>query len=69
MLGTTCILFGLFLFRGLDSTGVKAIICIIFVMLTAPVSAHALARAAHNAGIKLWHKSVCDKYAQDKEAK
>jgi multicomponent Na+:H+ antiporter subunit G len=69
MLGTTNILFGLFLFRGFDSTGIKAIICIIFVILTAPVSAHALARAAHKAGIKLWDKSVCDKYTEGKEVK
>ncbi|MDD5617901.1 MAG: monovalent cation/H(+) antiporter subunit G [Candidatus Omnitrophica bacterium] len=69
MLGTTCILFGLFLFRGFDSAGIKALICILFIILTAPVSAHALARAAHISGIKLCNKSVCDKYSDSKEAK
>lgn len=65
-LGTVSILFGLFLMRGFSATGIKAILCIIFVILTAPVSAHALARAAHRSGVKLWNKSVCDKYAEDK---
>ena len=68
-LGTVSILFGLFLFRGFSATGIKAILCIVFIILTAPVSAHALARAAHRAGVKLWDKSVCDKYAEDKELK
>jgi multicomponent Na+:H+ antiporter subunit G len=36
-------------------------------MLTSPVSAHALARGAHKSGVKLWKKSVCDKYAEDKK--
>lgn len=68
-LGTVSILFGLFLFRGFSATGIKAILCIGFIILTAPVSAHALSRAAHRTGIKLWDKSVCDKYAEDKELK
>lgn len=64
-LGTCGILFGLFLFRGFTATGIKALLCIIFIILTAPVSAHALARGAHISGVKLWKKSVCDKYEED----
>ena len=64
-LGTCSILFGLFLFRGFDAAGIKALLCIVFLILTAPVSAHALARAAHKSGVRLWEKSVCDKYEQD----
>lgn len=64
-LGTCSILFGMFLFKGFDAGGIKAILCIIFLILTAPVSAHALARGAHKAGVKLWEKSVCDKYEED----
>jgi len=66
-LGTCSILFGLFLFKGFTAAGIKAILCILFIVLTAPVSAHALARAAHKSGVKLWKNSVCDKYAEDKE--
>ncbi|KPK98084.1 MAG: cation:proton antiporter [Omnitrophica WOR_2 bacterium SM23_72] len=64
-LGTCSILFGLFLFKGFTAGGIKAILCIIFLLLTAPVSAHALARGAHKSGVRLWQKSVCDKYAED----
>lgn len=67
-LGTCGILFGLFLFRGFTATGIKALLCIIFIILTAPVSAHALARGAHISGVKLWKKSICDKYEEDKNA-
>ncbi len=64
-LGTCGILFGLFLFKGFTAAGIKAILCIIFILLTSPVSAHALARGAHKSGVKLWEKSVCGKYAED----
>jgi len=37
-------------------------------VLTAPVSAHVLARSAHKSGVMLWEKSVCDKYSEDKNA-
>ncbi|MBU0709484.1 MAG: monovalent cation/H(+) antiporter subunit G [Candidatus Omnitrophica bacterium] len=64
-LGTCSILFGLFLFKGFTAGGIKAILCIGFLILTAPVSAHALARGAHKSGVKLCKGSVCDKYAED----
>jgi len=66
-LGTCSILFGLFLFRGFTATGIKALLCIVFIILTAPVSAHAIARGAHISGVKLWDKSVCDRYEEDKK--
>lgn len=66
-LGTCSILFGLFLFKGFTPAGIKAILCILFVILTTPVAAHAIARGAHRAGVKLWERSVIDRYAEDKE--
>lgn len=66
-LGTCGILFGTFLIIGLTPAGVKSLLCIIFLALTAPVTAHAIARGAHRAGVKLWDGSVIDKYAEDKE--
>lgn len=66
-LGTCSILFGVFVKFGFTAAGVKALLCIIFLLLTAPVAAHALARGAHASGIKLWENSVCDKYKEDKE--
>lgn len=61
-LGTCGILFGVFLLSGFSAAGVKALLCILFLLLTAPVAAHALARAAHKSGVKLWEKTVCDEY-------
>ncbi|MBL7151210.1 MAG: Na+/H+ antiporter subunit G [Candidatus Omnitrophica bacterium] len=64
-LGTCSILFGVVVIKGFNGTGIKALLCIVFLLLTAPVAAHALARGAHKAGVKLWEGSVCDKYEED----
>ena len=66
-LGTCSIMFGVFLMLGPTAAGIKALLCIIFLILTAPVSAHAIARGAHRSGIKLWEGSVVDRYAEDEE--
>ncbi len=67
-LGTCSILFGVFLASGgFTETGVKALITIVFLVLTSPVSAHAISRGAHRSGIRLWEKSVVDSYAEDNE--
>lgn len=63
--GTCGILFGLFLFKGFSATGVKALMCLGFILLTAPVSAHALARGAFLAGVKPWKGTVADAYEED----
>lgn len=64
-LGTCGILFGLFLFKGFSATGIKALLCIGFILLTAPVSAHALARGAYRSGVKPWDGTVVDEYGED----
>ena len=69
-LGTCSILFGTFLItlnNGLTAAGFKSLLCIIFLVLTSPVAAHAIARGAHRAGINLWEGSIIDKYREDKE--
>lgn len=66
-LGTCSILLGAFLVLGHSGGGLKAALCILFVFLTAPVAAHAIARGGHAAGIPLWKGSVADQYADDKK--
>jgi multicomponent Na+:H+ antiporter subunit G len=66
-MGTCSILFGTFLIVGTTGAGLKCLLCIAFILLTSPVAAHAIARGAHRSGVKLWEKSVIDKYAEDKE--
>lgn len=64
-LGTCSILLALVLFKGFTAAGIKALLCIVFLLLTSPVAAHALARGAYKAGVKLWSGSVVDKYKED----
>ena len=66
-LGTCSILLGTFIMMGWTAAGVKALLCIVFLILTSPVAAHAIARAAHRSGIKLWEGSICDRYEEDRE--
>ena len=46
----------------LSATAIKAIDCIVFILVTSPTAAHAIARGAYHFGVKLWDKSVVDKY-------
>jgi len=66
-LGTCGIMFGIFVMSGFTTLGIKALVAIPFIFLTSPTAAHALARGAHIFGVKLWPKSVCDKYEEDKK--
>ena len=66
-LGTCSILFGTFLIVGFNAAGIKALLAIVFLLLTAPVAAHAIARGAHRSGVALWSGSVVDQYAKDRE--
>lgn len=66
-LGTCMILLGVVFYTGIGPIGIKALLCIWFVLITSPTGAHAIARAAHRAGIRLWAGSVVDKYAEDNE--
>jgi multicomponent Na+:H+ antiporter subunit G len=68
-LGTSGILLGLFCYKGFTATGIKALLCMAFILLTAPVSAHALARAAYLSGVRPWEGTVVDEYGADIEAR
>jgi len=61
-LGTCSVLFGVLLASGLTATGVKCLLTIIFLMLTAPVAAHAISRGSRRGGLPLWPASTCDLY-------
>ena len=68
-LGTCGILLGLFCFKGISATGIKALLCLAFILLTSPVSAHALARSAYRSGVKPCEGTVVDEYGKDIEKK
>jgi multicomponent Na+:H+ antiporter subunit G len=66
-LGTALILISVFFFTGFGAITIKALLCIWFILITSPTAAHAIARAAHRSGIRLWEGSYIDKYAEDRE--
>ncbi len=49
------------------ATTAKCVLCMIFILITSPTAAHALARGAHASGVKLWEKSVVDKFDEDNQ--
>lgn len=59
--GAIAILIGICFLEGYSPNTLKALIIAIFLFVTNPVGSHAIARAAHKSGIKLWPGSVGDK--------
>lgn len=49
-------------------TAIRAMAGVLFFILTAPIAAHLLARAAYKVGYKLWDGSVADEMAQSNSA-
>jgi len=64
-LGTILLLAGVAVISGLGPTASKAIICAVFILITSPTAAHAIAKGAYASGVKLWKNSVVDKYAEE----
>jgi len=65
-LGTTMILVatGLFGVGGNWPLFIKSILCAVFLLMTAPVGAHAICRSAYVSGVKLADVSVEDAFTQ-----
>jgi len=61
-LGTCSILLGILIKYGFNDIGVKALIAIPLLFLSATVAAHSLVRGAYIFGIKMGDKSVIDDY-------
>jgi len=64
-LGTVLLLVGVALVSGSGPISAKAVICAVFILITSPTAAHAIAKGAYASGVKLWEKSVVDKYAEE----
>ena len=63
-LGTGLILFGVAFFYADLGITLRALATIIFLLLTAPVAAHLIGRAAYYTNIKLWDKTWIDELAR-----
>ena len=68
-LGTILLLVGVAFISGLEAISAKAIICAVFILITSPTAAHAIAKGAYASGVRLWEKSVVDKYAEETDGK
>ncbi len=66
-LGTIMLLVGVAVISGLGAISAKAVICAVFILITSPTAAHAIAKGAYASGVALWEKSVVDKYAEEEE--
>jgi multicomponent Na+:H+ antiporter subunit G len=64
-LGTILLLVGVALVSASGPISAKAIICAVFILITSPTAAHAIAKGAYASGVKLWENSVTDKYAEE----
>lgn len=61
-LGVCLILIGAIIMGDSTPIRLKALLCMVFILITSPTAAHALACAARDSGIKLWEKSVVDQF-------
>lgn len=67
-MGTSLVLIGVIIASGAfqsASLSVRCILCMAFILITAPTAAHALARGAYSFGVRLWAKSVVNRYEED----
>lgn len=63
-LGTVLLLVGVAVASGTGALAAKAIICAVFILITSPTAAHAIAKGAYASGVPLWERTVVDKYAE-----
>ena len=64
-LGSCVMLIALAVYADDLAVTARALGGVVFFLLTAPVSAHLLAKAAHVSGLRLWNMSVLDNYAEE----
>jgi multicomponent Na+:H+ antiporter subunit G len=66
-LGTMMILIGTAVTTASPWIALKAVICAVFIAITSPTAAHALARGSYLGGVRLWDRSVVNKFKERAE--
>lgn len=67
-MGTSMVLIGVIISSGFFQSAqltTRCLICMAFILITAPTAAHALAHGAYSYGVRLWEKSVVNRYEED----
>lgn len=67
-LGSGVMLIALAVFAGDVAVATRALAGVVFFLLTAPISAHLLAKAAYAVGYRLWEGSVLDEMPESSRA-
>lgn len=67
-LGSGTMLIALAVIAADVATTTRALAGVVFFLLTAPISAHLLAKAAYSVGYRLWDKSVLDEMPKDQSS-
>lgn len=67
-MGLACLLLGTAIELGDSATVARAVSIAAFFMLTTPVAAHVVARAAYLTDVPLWSGTVVDERREDQEA-
>ena len=62
--GTMFLLVGVVLYLDFSAVSVKALLCLVFILITSPTAAHAISRGAYKSKVPLWKKSVVDQYGE-----
>ena len=63
-LGAFGVMLSILLKVGFSPIGVKAITVALFILVTSPIAAHMISRAAHRHGVGLCKESVIDEYGK-----
>jgi multicomponent Na+:H+ antiporter subunit G len=67
-LGVSLLVSGLAWHAGDLGVGARAVLVVVFFLLTAPVAAHRLGRAAYRAGVPRWRGTVLDELAGERRS-
>lgn len=67
--GVACIMIGVALNYNEISIAIKAFAVVLFLLITSPIAAHIIGRAAYNSGVPLWKKTEVNEYEEYKKNK
>lgn len=68
-LGVSCIMIGVAIHYNEVGVAIKAVAILVFLLITSPIAAHIIGRAAYEDGVPLWKKTKINEFRDYKEGK
>ncbi len=68
-LGVACIMVGVAIYFNDVDVALKASAIFVFLLITSPIAAHIIGRAAYEDGVPLWKKTAFDEFRDFREGK